>query len=150
MQLNHHEIRVIYHPKNKKEIHLLFNFMKNRLKEIEVFDEYYNHYVVSLISIYYIETTDNKVFVYTKDNVYRINKHIKRLKKELMNFGFFQVNARTLVNAIHITHYKIGEESRRLLTLDNNETLIVNRHYKKELESNVLKENKEHSINNKK
>lgn len=136
--MNHNDILISYHSKNKDIVKLLIKLLQVHLGELDVYDEYHNHYMISIISIYYIEIIDHKTFIYTKDNVYRHQKNLTYLKKILQKYNFFQINVRTLVNKSHIVKYCVSEECRRKICLDNQEILIVNRHYKSEADKMIL------------
>lgn len=136
--MNHNEIHISFHPKNKETVQLLMRNMKETMGEVNVYDEYHNHYEISILSIYYIEVVDHKTFIYTKNEVYRINKSLSALKKELKNYGFCQINVRTLVNKKHMSSYCVTQDCRRKIYLDNQEILVVNRRYKNEFENCLI------------
>lgn len=133
--MNHHELKLVYHPKNKKLAQLLLKQFKKNLGEVELYDEYHNKYYVPLLSIYYFEMVDQKLYAYTENDVYRIScVKMERLRQRVQNYGFYQINVRTLVNIKHIKTYKIQRGSRRRIILDNDDILISSRHYKPEFD----------------
>lgn len=136
-KMNHHEMQLIVHPKNRKLAQLLTKQFAETLGEIEVFDEYHNIYQISILSIYYAEIIDHKMFIYTEKDVYRMGCSMCRLKSILSKYGFYQINVRTLINEKHILNYSIGKGCRRRVTLDNGEVLVANRHYHKEFDSMI-------------
>lgn len=65
-QMNHHELKLVYHPKNKKLAQLLLKQFTENLGEVELYDEYHNKYYVPLLAIYYFEMVDQKFYAYTE------------------------------------------------------------------------------------
>lgn len=134
-QMNHHELKLVYHPKNKKLAQLLLKQFTENLGEVELYDEYHNKYYVPLLAIYYFEMVDQKFYAYTERDVYRIYcVKMERLKQRVQDYGFYQINVRTLVNIRHVKTYKIQRGSRRRIILDNDDILISSRHYKPEFD----------------
>lgn len=134
-KMNHHEFKLVYHPKNKKLAKLLLKQFTESLGEIEAFDEYRNKYYIPVLSIYYFEIIEHKIYAYTESDVYRINcMNMEQLKAKVKDYGFYQINVRTLVNIKHVKNYKIQRGSRRRIILDNEDVLISSRHYKAEFD----------------
>ena len=78
---------------------------------------------------------DQKFYAYTEKDVYRIYcVKMERLKQRVQDYGFYQINVRTLVNIRHVKNYKIQRGSRRRIMLDNDDILISSRHYKPEFD----------------
>lgn len=133
--MNHHELKLVYHPKNKKLAQLLLKQFTENLGEVELYDEYHNKYYIPLLAIYYFEMIDQKFYAYTEKDVYRIScMKMELLKKRVQDYGFYQINVRTLVNIKHVKTYKIQRGSRRRIVLDNDDILISSRHYKPEFD----------------
>ena len=56
------------------------------------------------------------------------------MKEKLTDYGFYQINVRTLVNVKHVVHYKKQVGCRRQMILDNGDILISSRHFKEEFD----------------
>lgn len=108
----------------------LVNYIHHHDKKIKVYDDERNMFLLSYALIYYIECIDNKTFIYTKHDAYRCFIHFSDLKKECYPYGFRQINKNTIVNIHYISSVKIIEDCRRLVSLKNDEQLIVNRNYR--------------------
>lgn len=135
-KMNHYEMGLVMHPKNKKLAKLLMKQFQDILGEIEVYDEYRNKYPLTLLEVYYFEMVDHKIFVYTEKEVYRLYyTTMAVLKEKLAPYGFYQINVRTLVNVKHITYYKKQVGCRRQIILDNGDILISSRHFKEEFDT---------------
>lgn len=137
VKMNHYEMKLVVHPKNKQLARLLIQQFKETLGEIEVTDDYRNKYTIPILAIYYVEVIDHKTFVYTDKEVYRLYGSIPVLKEQMLMIGFHQINVRTFVNVKHVTQYRIYKGCRRKVVLDNGETLISSRRFKAEFQEMV-------------
>ncbi len=79
--------------------------------------------------IYYLESVDKKVFIYTKDSVYRSEKRLYQLEAELKSFKFVKVNKCCLLNIMVLNNLKTLMNSRLEAQLDNGEKIVVSRTY---------------------
>lgn len=79
--------------------------------------------------ILYADAVDNKVFLYTKDSVYETSETLQLIENKFINFGFLRIGKSQVVNLQHVRNLKNLLNSRVELTLNNNEKLIVSRHY---------------------
>lgn len=140
-QMRRDEMVLIFHPKNEELGKVIKNILDSRLGEIEVKDDYNNHFIVPLLSIYYFEMVDKKIFVYTQNEVYRVFKTMTELKEICKDTGFFQINARTLVNERHIKNYMKLKGCHRKIVLDNQEVVVTTRHFKGEVDKIMKKRN---------
>lgn len=84
--------------------------------------------------IYYFDTVDRKTFAYTNDKVCQISKSLAALEEELSPFGFVRINKANLVNIFMIKKIKPEANMRVLAILKNEESLIINRGYKRSFE----------------
>lgn len=118
------------HPKNKNLAKLICYIIKQKYGTIKVFDDEYNYYHMFIWDICYIDELRRTISVYTDKDVYYITKSLKQLMNHLSKKRFIQVSAHTIVNTLHIDHYYISADSRRIIVLDNGSEVVVNRHYK--------------------
>lgn len=134
-KMNHYEIKLVTHPKNVRLAKLLANQFTEKLGEIEVYDDCRNIYPLPILSIYYFEIIDHKIFAYTQKDVYRLRcMTMAKLHEEMKEFGFYQINVRTLVNIKYVGQYKKQIGCRRRLVLDNGDILISSRRYHEEFD----------------
>ena len=130
--MNHYEIKLVTHPKNKKIVKLLASQFTESLGEIELYDDYRNKYPIPILSIYYFEIVDHKIFAYTENEVYRLRcMTLAKLYEQMIPFGFYQINVRTLVNIKHIQQYKKQIGCKRRLVMDNGDVLMSSRRFYK-------------------
>ena len=83
--------------------------------------------------ILYIESVDNKTFIYTKAQIYETPKKLYELEKYLREYSFFRVSKSIIVNMIRVQSLRPELGARLLLTMDNEEKVIVSRQYAREI-----------------
>lgn len=123
-------ITIQCHPKNKNLAKQMGYFIKQKYGTLKVFDDEHNYYHIFIWDICYIDELRRTISVYTEKDVYYITKSLKQLMTHLSKRRFIQVSAHTIVNTLHIDHYYISTDSRRIIVLDNGCEVVVNRHYK--------------------
>ena len=64
------------------------------------------NYRVLMPEIFYIESVDKRTFVYTKDMVFRTEKRLYQLERELKQYDFVKVSRNCLVNINELVHIK--------------------------------------------
>ncbi len=83
--------------------------------------------------ILYIESVDNKTFIYTKSQIYETPKKLYELERYLGEYSFFRVSKSIIVNMIRVQSLRPELGARLLLTMDNEEKVIVSRQYAREI-----------------
>lgn len=81
-------------------------------------------------SIYYIDIVDKRVYAYTKDNVYQLQKSLAQLEGILSDYGYVRINKSNIVNIFKIEKIKPEVNMRVGVIFDNGEKLYINRRYK--------------------
>jgi len=84
-----------------------------------------NH--VSIKSILYFETVDKKVFFYTDDQIFSSNQKLYQLETLLINDSFIRVSKQAIVNLHKVKNISSYNGARLLLTLINDEKIVVTR-----------------------
>lgn len=123
--------------RNKEYLYNVILHLQKNSTHMKGYDDMHNLYFITCQEIYYVESIDHKVYIYTKKNVYRCYLPFSKIKRELYNHGFCQINQNTLVNSIHIKSVHIEKDCHRSIILDNDECLIVNRRYRTVLDEQI-------------
>lgn len=84
-------------------------------------------------SIYYIETVDNKTFLYCKDKVFEAKQKLYELEEVLANTDFLRVSKSMIVNLGKIKLFSPALNGRFEALLDNGEKIIISRQYMSDL-----------------
>jgi len=114
--------------KVSKEVSEIVHFVKSRQENIEGHDESGVH-VIPLSEIYYVESVDNKVFVYLKNNVYEIKMRLYEFEDLYADKEFFRCSKDTIINLMKIQFLKPALNSRFAAVLTNRESIIISRKY---------------------
>lgn len=119
----------IYHNKpldyeTKELLHYLQSFSQTTLG----YDESQT-YRIYLKDIYYIESVDDKTFLYTKDQFYYSKNKLYEWENQLKKTSFVRISKNTIVNIHYLKSVKSLLGGRMEITLVNQEHLIINRHY---------------------
>lgn len=92
--------------------------------------------VCELDRIYYIESVDNKCFVYTKSKCFETRRRLYEIEK-MLDDRFFRCSKSMICNVRKIVSVKTEYNARMSATLLNGEKIIINRSYKKELKKRL-------------
>ena len=84
---------------------------------------------ISIDDIFYIETVDNKTFLYTKCEVYQSTKKLYEIENELINTSFVRISKSQIINTNIVSSVKAQFSGRLEAVLNNNEKIIVSKHY---------------------
>lgn len=88
---------------------------------------------LNLEEILYIESVDRKCFLYTAEKVYESFNKLYELEQQLAQYFFVRINKSCIVNLKNINSIKTYINRRLLITLSNEEQLIVSRQYADEI-----------------
>lgn len=86
--------------------------------------------------IYYIESTDDKTFLYTKEECLEVKKRLYELE-EMLDYRFFRCSKSMICNLRKIKSVKTEENSKMVATLLNEEKIIISRSYVKTLKKRL-------------
>ena len=80
---------------------------------------------LDLGEILYIESVDGTCFVYTKEKVYESSDKLYELEERLEAYMFVRISKSVIVNLEHIQSIKSWLNRRLIITMENEEQLIV-------------------------
>lgn len=86
-------------------------------------------YQIPIEDIYYIETIDEKSFVYLQDEVYENSSKLYELENNLKSYGFVRISKSCLVNLECVHHIRALLNGKYEATLINQEKLVISRKY---------------------
>lgn len=86
--------------------------------------------------VYYIETVDNKTFLYCESDVYEIKQKLYELEELRIN-DFLRISKSVIVNLGKIKSLIPSMSGRLEATLRNGERVIISRQYVSELKRNL-------------
>ena len=85
--------------------------------------------MLELGSVYYLESVDEKTFVYTKTDVYTADLKLYEAEEMLKDTGFIRISKACILNIDVLDRVKVLMNGKLEALLDNGEKLVVNRHY---------------------
>ncbi len=86
-------------------------------------------YTLSPNKIYYFDSIDDKVFAYTKENMYEINLKLYQLEEIFMNTPLTRINKNTILNLKKIKTFVSSLNGRMEAVLLNGEKMVISRKY---------------------
>lgn len=111
-----------------EEVKEIVHFVKSRQGQLTG-NIYGRQYEIAVMDIYYIESIDNKSFIYCSKNVYETKEKLYVLERELMDKSFLRVSKSILLNLMKVTSIQPGFNSRFIAVLQNGEEVIISRKY---------------------
>jgi len=86
-------------------------------------------YFLKAEDVYYFDTVDEKVFIYTADCVYETVLKLFEIEERFEGTGIIRVNKSTILNLMKIDHVLPLVNGRIQAVLQNGETIIISRQY---------------------
>lgn len=121
------EVIIRYHTMDES-VHNLLHFLElpdqKLLGEIEK-----EMHILDPEKIYYIESVDNKVFIYGENQVYESRKKLYELESELINNQFFRASKSMILNIKKIESVRPLFDGRFEASLKNKEKVFISRKY---------------------
>lgn len=87
------------------------------------------NYKLSPKEICYMESVDEKTFLYTEKQVYRSQWKLYELEERLQSASYVRISKSVLVNIDKLSSVRSLLNGKLEITLYNGEKLLVNRHY---------------------
>ena len=87
------------------------------------------NYTLKPQQIYYFDSIDNRVFAYTKSNVYEVNQKLYQIETMFDDTPFIRINKSMILNIDKIKSFSSAINGRMEATLRNNEKVVISRKY---------------------
>lgn len=111
------------------------DLLEHNVRSIIVYKKH-QAYVCDISKIYYIESVDNKCFLYTKSEVYETKHKLYELEEKL-DTNFMRCSKSMICNTKKIRCVKTDYNARMNATLLNNEVIVISRSYVKDLKKRL-------------
>ncbi len=128
--------------KNKNDIEILIEYpeMSETVRRIETVIKSVDNIVrcqdddgkicfVRVSEIFYIESVEKQVYIYTKDKVYSSDSPLYQFAEKLYNFGFEQISKSCVLNLNTMVGVKAIFNSKMEAMLENGEKVIISRNF---------------------
>ena len=86
-------------------------------------------YEIPVADVFYIESVDNKVFLYTRDKVYQTRQKIYEFESMLAEKHFLRVSKSMLLNLMKVEAIRPALNGRFSAVLRSGEQIIITRNY---------------------
>ena len=84
---------------------------------------------ISISDIYYIENVERKLFLYTKDEVFRLDGTMPEIESRIYDTGLVRISRTCIMNTDYLKEIKQIRNSHLEAVMENDEKLIVSRKY---------------------
>lgn len=88
--------------------------------------------MISPSEIYYCEIVDRRCYCYLNNSVWRVDSTLQMLLDQFCSTGFVRISKSMIVNVYKIDRLKTNINMRIDIVLENGETVILNRAYRKQ------------------
>lgn len=129
------ECAVIMAVETSEEIQQAMDLLTGNAMKLAVYKDDSVHFC-SQKDIYYVESVDDKTFVYTKNKCYETKKKLYELEK-ILNKSFLRSSKSMICNIRKIKSVKSEYNGRMKATLLNNEEIVISRSYVKNLKERL-------------
>ena len=129
------EVEIRCHEVNDS-VREIVSFVKSRQGQLSGTLEG-GQYEIPLTDILYIESVDNRTFLYTAKNAYETKQKLYELEDILRPRGFLRVSKACILNLMKIKHIKPSLNSRFSAVLTNGEEVIISRKYVADLKKTL-------------
>ena len=119
------------------EVREIVSFVKSRRGQLSATRDG-KRFEVPVMDLFYAESVDDRVFLYTAADSYEIRMKLYELEDLLKNKSFLRVSKSMIVNLMKITSVRPALNGRFSAILKNGEEVIISRKYVPELKQ-VLK-----------
>lgn len=112
------------------EVQTIINLIKKSSQTI-LSEQDGAQYQVSVMDIQYFISIDDVTYLYTSTNTYRCDTKLYVLERDLQASTFIRISKSCLANIHHMVHVTPLFDGKFEALMENNETLVINRHYVK-------------------
>lgn len=119
---------ILRYKRLNEEVEAVLSFMNAPKKKLIGYKDD-AQIVIDYADILYAESVDRKVFVYTKEDIYRTEFTLAALEEVLSTINYFRCSKSMLINIDKIVQLKSLASNRIDATLVNGEHVIISRTY---------------------
>jgi DNA-binding LytR/AlgR family response regulator len=121
-----------------EEVTALLQFLNKRNSRKLILYKEDEQYILDADEIVFLEAFENKVYAYTRQEVYEAKQKLYELKESLSSLAFAQINKSVIVNINCVKSIQAEFSGNYRLKLKNRkETLTISRKYFKEFKDRI-------------
>ncbi len=95
---------------------------------------------VCIKDILYVEAVDEKIFAYTKEQLFEIRRRLYDLEAELAPYKFIRCSKSFLICLLKVESIRPALNGRYLACMENGEEVIISRKYAKHVRQIIMEE----------
>lgn len=125
---------IIRYRQMSKQIDNIVKFVEGQNEKLLCIKEG-QQFFINIHKVIYLESVDGMTYLYTDEDVYKVNLTLAQFELLYMQEGFFRCSKSMVINIYRINRLKSMSSNRIDVTMDNGEHVIISRRYAKELRS---------------
>lgn len=125
---------IIRYRQMSKQIDNIVKFVEGQNEKLLCIKEG-QQFFINIHKVIYLESVDGMTYLYTDEDVYKVNLTLAQFELLYMQEGFFRCSKSMVINIYRINRLKSMPSNRIDVTMDNGEHVIISRRYAKELRS---------------
>lgn len=125
---------IIRYRQMSKQIDNIVKFVEGQNEKLLCIKEE-QQFFINIHKVIYLESVDGMTYLYTDEDVYKVNLTLAQFELLYMQEGFFRCSKSMVINIYRINRLKSMPSNRIDVTMDNGEHVIISRRYAKELRS---------------
>ena len=120
---------IIECPEISETVKRIEHAVKSVDNAVRCLDDNGNICFVRVSDIFYIESVEKQVFIYTKEKVYRAELQLYQFAERLYSFGFEQISKSCILNINVLVSVKPIFNSKMEALLENGEKVLISRNF---------------------
>lgn len=120
---------LIEYPEMSETVNRIEHAIKSVDNLVRCLDDDGKICLVRVSDIFYIESVEKQVFVYTSDKVYRSELLLYQIAGKLYSFGFEQISKSCILNINMLVSVKPIFNSKMEALLENGEKVLISRNF---------------------
>lgn len=120
---------LIEYPEMSETVNRIKHAVKSVDNAVRCLDDDGNICFVRVSDIFYFESVEKQVFIYTKEKVYRAELQLYQYAEKLYSFGFEQISKSCVLNLNTLVSVKPIFNSKMEAILENGERVIISRNF---------------------
>lgn len=120
---------LIEYPEMSETVNRIERAVKSVDNVVRCLDDDGNICFVRVSDIYYIESVEKQIFLYTKDKVYRAELQLYQYAEKLYFYGFEQISKTCVLNINMLVSVKPIFNSKMEALLENGEKVLISRNF---------------------
>lgn len=120
---------LIEYPEMSETVDRIERAVKSVDNAVRCLDDDGNICLVRVSDIFYFESIEKQIFIYTKDKVYRAELQLYQYAEKLYSFGFEQISKSCILNLNILLSVKPIFNSKMEALLENGEKVLISRNF---------------------